>query len=172
MAILISGRLGSGKTAVATEIGACLDERGVANAVIDLDWLCWAGPAIGGDRLLAILGDNLRMVARRYREEGIHNLVLARALTRRADLEAIRAALNAVALTVVTLRVPESIATARLSARDQGAALAANLAEQREFDVLDLGADGLEVDNAGRGIRDTADEVLRRAGWIGQRTAD
>ena len=40
-AVLLTGVYGSGKTAVAEEIGTLMEERGVPYAALDLDWLAW-----------------------------------------------------------------------------------------------------------------------------------
>lgn len=43
-ALLITGTVGAGKTSVAEAAGDLLVSSGVPNAVIDMDWLCQAGP--------------------------------------------------------------------------------------------------------------------------------
>ena len=53
-AVLLTGPLGSGKTSVALEVGELLGSAGVPHAVIDLDWLCWAGPGLTGAALDAV----------------------------------------------------------------------------------------------------------------------
>ena len=58
LALVLTGRLGSGKTAVAAEVQHGLEERGLRSAAIDLDWLCWVGPDLDDDTLSGLLTRN------------------------------------------------------------------------------------------------------------------
>ena len=161
-ALLLTGPLGSGKTSVAVEVGRLLDEAGAPNAVVDLDWLCWVGPDLHGDRLLGVLADNLAAVTTRFRAEGVESFVLARAVVSAHEVDALRAALGGAALTVVRLDAPSEVTTTRLAVRgdDQDLAEHARLAAV----VAALPVD-LVVGTHGRPVRDAAREVLSRAGW-------
>src|SRR5438445_12016016 len=91
--LLITGTVGSGKTAVAAEMGLLLDEMGLPGAIVDLDWLGWVhlGPEFKGvDRLIAA---NLAAVWPNLRTAGALRLVLVRALYRRDALDGLRRAL-------------------------------------------------------------------------------
>src|SRR4029077_7875396 len=62
-AILLTGTVGSGKTAVAIEIGERLDQAGHAYALVDLDWLGWVRPSPTSRRSQrSILAENLRLI--------------------------------------------------------------------------------------------------------------
>ena len=41
-ALLVTGSVGAGKTAVLLALGELLAERDEPYALVDLDWLCWA----------------------------------------------------------------------------------------------------------------------------------
>lgn len=158
-ALLLTGGLASGKTAVAVEAGEVLAERGVANAVIDLDWLCW----VSGADVHGLMTANLRAVGANYARAGVSHLVLARALLEPAHLDAVRQGLPGVALTVVRLVASQETVMARLRGRDAGAVLEGHLAEAAAFTAR-VAAAGLEdhvVTNDGRPIREVAGAVLK-----------
>lgn len=63
-AVLLTGSLASGKTAVAQEIVAVAKQLDLRAAAIDVDWLGWAtGATVGLDELIA---RNLSAVADNY----------------------------------------------------------------------------------------------------------
>jgi adenylylsulfate kinase len=167
-AILLTGTMGSGKTAVAIAIGELLELREQPYALVDLDWLGWVDPAPFS--LLtqrAVLAENLRLIWPTFREAGVERLVLARYLEDRAQLDELRAALPGVELAVVRLVAPEAVIEARLRARDTGVQLAEHLAETAEF-AARAEANALEdavVENSERPLADVAADVLKAAGW-------
>lgn len=92
-ALLINGTVGAGKTSVAEALGDLLAQAGIANAVIDVDWLRRSWPEPPGDPFNgAITLRNLRAVARNYREAGALRLVLAGVVESRAERAAYAAA--------------------------------------------------------------------------------
>lgn len=160
-AILIAGPLGSGKTTVATVVGDILDELGESNAVIDLDWLCWAGPHLSGEQLTDIMCDNLASLRTRYFAAGVASLVLCRAVSSVDEVAAIRHAAGG-ALVAVRLSVPQSEQTRRLQERgNEHDILEAAQSRDRQA-RLHLPA----VRNHGRTARETAEELLRRVSWL------
>ena len=165
-AVLVTGPLGSGKTSVATEIAAVLEHQGVRNAVVDLDWLCWVGPGISGERLDALLHDNLRAVVGRFRAEGIERFVLAHAVQSSAEVGRLRDAVQPAHLTVVRLEVSPEVAAERVRQRAPADSLvtAHDLSEQEAlWDAATLLEADLVVRNDhDRPLSAVAAEVLER----------
>ena len=168
-AVLLTGTIGSGKTALAVELGDVLGGRGHATAVLDLDWLGWFHPAPGATSAPAdLIVRNLRSIWPNFRAEGVRYLVMARMIQTPAEVNAIRDALDGVSLTVVRVSASEETIEARLRARDTGAELAEHL---RELALVNRGLDemaieDLSIENEGRLIRAVAEDVLDRLAWI------
>ena len=112
-AVLLAGPLGSGKTSVAIAIGQLLDEARAPHALIDLDWLCWAGPDLTADQLSSMMVDNLAALASRAALDGITTLVLARAVRSLDEVALVRTAVGR-PLVALRLSVPPEVAAARL----------------------------------------------------------
>ena len=73
--VLLTGVYGSGKSSVAEEIAYLLEQRGEPYALLDLDYLSWAGT--GDDDRAAGFGlmlQNLAAVTANYRRAGIGSL--------------------------------------------------------------------------------------------------
>jgi hypothetical protein len=103
--ILLTGVYGSGKSSVAEEIAYLLEQGGESYAVLDLDYLSWAG--IGTSDRAAEFGlmlQNLAPVAANYRRAGIRFFVLAYFVRSLGEVQNIRAALG-LPLRVVRLTV-------------------------------------------------------------------
>jgi hypothetical protein len=165
-ALLLTGGLATGKTAVAREVVAAAGEYALGVAAIDLDWLGWAsGAALGVDELI---GRNLSDVAANYAEAGIENLVLARAVLNPSSLQEITDALPGWEVTVVRLYASRPTLVRRLRARDSGAELAEHLAEIDESTGRAIEAAGSApvVLNEKRPLREVALAVMRLARWI------
>jgi hypothetical protein len=165
-AALLTGTVGSGKTALAVEMAAALGDRGIATAVVDLDWLGWFhgsdDHAIGD-----LIVENLIAVWPNFRSRGARRLVLARMLHSVDELEALKGALPGVDLVVVRVVASPDTIEERLRRRDTGAELAEHLdAAPGMTRVLDgLGLEDVRVTNEGRPVTEVAAEVLGRLGW-------
>ncbi len=91
--LIITGSMGSGKTAVLSEASDILVVRNIPHASIDLD-------ALGTMHLPSSVEDNqlmyrnLRSVWENYAQVGLTRLLLARAIEDRAELECCRAGLT------------------------------------------------------------------------------
>jgi CobQ/CobB/MinD/ParA family nucleotide binding protein len=157
-ALLLTGTLGSGKTAVAAALGEALAARGRRVAVVDLDWLGWVWPTGGADRLIAA---NLAAIAGNYRAAGIQDLVLARLLLTAEALAGLHTALPETPLRVVRLTASEATLEARLRRRDSGSELAGHLAEFARYAELAAAvpADAV-VENDGRSLEEVVGELL------------
>lgn len=175
--LLVTGTIGTGKTVVAAEIGEVLARRGLVAAVVDLDWLGWVcRPENAADipgAVYSLIVRNLAATWPNLRGAGAERLVLARAVTHRDEVDAIRDALRGVELVVVRLTAAPETIRARLEGRDSGAILEEHLRRAVEFDrLLDEGdiADAT-VSTDGRAPRDLARDVLVAAGWIDGRVS-
>lgn len=165
-ALLLTGGLATGKTAVAREVVAAAAERALRIAAIDLDWLGWAtGATVGVDELI---GRNLTDVAANYAQAGIVNLVLARAVLNALSLQAVREALPGWEVMVVRLEASRSTLVRRVRARDSGAELEEHLAEIDEITerAIKSAPSAPVVLNEERTLREAALEVMRLAHWI------
>lgn len=164
-ALLVTGGLGTGKTAVIGELVAIAEERGLAAAAVDLDWLGWAtGVGLGPDQLIAL---NLKPVAENYAGAGIDRLALARGMVGGDHLRALRSALDGWELEVVRLTAPAAAARQRILARDSGAELETHLAELAAIEAGVAGAAvaAPAVENGSQPLREVALEVWRLGGW-------
>ena len=129
-ALLLVGTVGSGKTTVLLEVGDRLSARGEPYALVDLDWLAWVEPAPASALSVQdILAANLTAAVETFRRAGVTRLVLARHLTRAADLASIETALGGAELVVVRLEAPSAELEARVRARDSGPELDEHLGE-------------------------------------------
>ena len=167
-AVLLSGGLGTGKTAVAIELGEVLEAAGAPYAVIDLDWLCWAWtPALADDGVHELLCANLRAVLPNLRRRGVRHLVLARAVLTADGLAALRDALTPTPLVVVRLTASDEQVQNRLAERDAGARLQGHLSRRASYEqmVASAAPDALVVDTSGRDPADVATDLIVQLGW-------
>ena len=167
-ALLLTGTLGSGKTAVAVEVAWLLSLRDVRVAVLDLDWLGWVhlGDQERPGRVDELIAANLAALRPNYAAAGIDHLVLGRLLVRRSALEAVRAALLGAELKVVRLTAAPATLEARLRRRDSGRELQEHLGEFEPYAALSAAVEAdAVVENDGRPLTEVAEEVLRLAGW-------
>ena len=164
--VLITGVYGSGKSSVAAEIAYLLQERRQAYALLDLDFLGWAG--VGSDDHAAGFGlmlRNLAAVASNYRDAGISTFVLAWFVRDHGALRGVRDAAG-VPLRVVRLSVPLSDIERRLSV---------NVTTERQDDLRvaaasiaageGAGVEDVVVDND-RPVPVVAQEVMTWLGWL------
>jgi adenylylsulfate kinase len=162
-AVLLTGTIGSGKTVVAVEVGALLQERGVSAALVDLDWLGWAHLGSGFDGYDGLIARNLAAVWPNFVAAGAHAFVLVRAVREQASIERIRRAVPDAELTVVRLTAPQALIERRIRRRDAGVELVEHIAASADFArALDeAGLDAAVVVNDERPIREVAGDVLR-----------
>src|SRR5712692_8302767 len=117
--LIITGSMGSGKTAVMAEASDILALRGIPHAAIDLDMLGFAHLPTAA-RSDDVIYRNLQAVTQNYAALGVDRLLLARAIESRAELEC---CLGAVAAKeVVVCRLTASIETMqqRVGLRETG----------------------------------------------------
>jgi hypothetical protein len=160
-AILITGPVASGKTVVAQEIVAIAEERGMAVAAVDLDWLGWVTGA--NESHDEVIGRNLAAIAANYADVGVSHLVAARALVGAAALLTIERALPGWELVVVELEATHATLESRLRNRDVGRELEHNLGHLAiPFEALPIAR---RIANENRELREVALQVLAIAGW-------
>src|SRR6266699_1219371 len=76
--VLITGVYGSGKSSVAAEIAYLLQQRRQPYALLDLDFLAWAGVDFDDHAAgFGLMLRNLTAVASNYRDAGVSTFVLA-----------------------------------------------------------------------------------------------
>jgi adenylylsulfate kinase len=166
-AVLLTGPVGCGKTAIAMELGELLAERDLPSAVLDLDWLGWFHGPPGAPAPDELIAENLRVVWPTFRSAGARYLVLARALTAGTQVAALRDAVPDVSMTVALVDVPADVIAERLGRRDAGDVLREHLAESATMAAA-LAAAGLEdlrIDNAAPSPTVAARGLLDRLGW-------
>jgi adenylylsulfate kinase len=164
--VLLTGVYGSGKSSVAAEIAYLLERHGEPYALLDLDYLSWAGPDTG-DRTaeIELLGQNLAAVTANYRRAGIELFVLAYFLRSPAEVGAIRQALG-LPLKVARLTVPLAVIEQRLASdvtsgrRDDLREAAASIATAEGAGLADM-----TISND-RPITVVAQEVMTFLGWL------
>lgn len=113
--VLITGVYGSGKSSVAAEIAYLLEQQERPFALLDLDYLSWAGPDTG-DRAaeIELLTQNLAAIVPNYRRLSVTLFVLAYFIRNTAEVQAIQAALD-LPLKVVRLAIPLAVIEHRLA---------------------------------------------------------
>jgi hypothetical protein len=163
---LLTGVFGSGKSSVAEEIAYLLEQRGDPYALLDLDYLSWAGTGTG-DRAeeFGLLLLNLAAVAANYRRAGIGRFVLAYFARSPGEVAGVRKALG-LPLRVVRLEVPLPDIERRLAGdvtsgrRDDLRAAAASIAAAEGAGVEDVA-----IGND-RPVGVVARDVMTFLGWL------
>jgi len=164
--ILLTGVYGAGKSSVAAEIAYLLEQRGEPYALLDLDYLSWAGTG-AEDRAaeFALLLQNLAAVAANYRRAGIERFVLAYFVRTRGEARGLRDALG-LPLRVARLTVPLPVIEARL-ASDVTSGRADDLREASSSVAAAVGAgvEDVTISND-RPVGEVAQDVLTFLGWL------
>ncbi len=164
--VLLTGVYGSGKSSVAVEIAYLLEQRGEPYALLDLDYLSWAGDGTS-DRAseFGLMLENLAAVAANYRRAGIRLFVLAYFVRSADEVRGVREALGLplrVARLTVTLpeierRLAGDVTSGR---RDDLRAAAASIAAAEGTGVEDV------VIGNDRPIGVVARDVMTFLGWL------
>lgn len=163
---MLTGVYGAGKSSVAAQIAYLLEQRGDAFALLDLDFLSWAGSG-AADRAseFALMLANLAAVAGNYRSAGIRLFVLAYFVRSKGEAQAVQEALG-LPLRVVRL-------TAELSDIEQR--LAADVTSGRQDDLREAAAAIAAGEGAGvedlviandRPVAIVAREVMTFLRWL------
>jgi hypothetical protein len=163
--VLLTGVYGSGKSSVAVEIAYLLEQGGEPLALLDLDYLSWAGT--GNEDRAAEFGlmlQNLAAVTSNYLRAGIRFFVLAYFVRSPGEVQGVREALG-LPLRVVRLTVPLASIERRL-AGDVTSERRDNLREAASAIAAGEGA-GVEdvIVSNDRPIGVVAREVMAFMGW-------
>lgn len=171
--VLITGVYGSGKSSVAAEIAYLLEQQGEQQgeqhgerfALLDLDYLSWAGPDTGERAAeIKLLSQNLAAIVPNYRRIGVTLFVLAYFVRGAAEVHAIRAALD-LPLKVVRLAVPLAVIEQRL-ASDVTSGRRDDLCEAAEqiATAEGVGLEDVTIVND-RPVDVVAQEIMTLLGW-------
>jgi Adenylylsulphate kinase len=165
-AVLLTGVYGSGKSSVAEEIAYLLEQQGQPYALLDLDYLSWAGSG-AGDRAaeFGLMLQNLAAVAANYRRAGIKLFVLAYFVRSPGEVAGVRQA----------LRLPLRVARLTVPLPDIEQRLAGDITSGRRDDLREAAASIATAEGAGvedvtvrndRPIGIVAREVMTFLGWL------
>jgi adenylylsulfate kinase-like enzyme len=168
-ALLLTGTVGSGKTSVADTVGDLLSDAGIANAVIDVDWLRRSWPCPPEDPFNSRMAlRNLRAVAQNYLQAGTKRLVLAGVIETRTERNAYQTAVT-VPLTVCRLRVELPTIRQRLIRRHEhdNDGLRWHLDRSGELDrILEQAqVEDIVIDATTTSIRQAAEAVMVAISW-------
>ena len=163
--VLLTGVYGSGKSSVAEEIAYLLEQRREAYALLDLDYLSWAGTGTS-DRAseFGLMVQNLAAVAANYRQAGVRLFVLAYFVRSPGEVRQVREALGlplrVARLTVRLADIEDRLASDVTSGRREDLqAAAASIAAGEGAGVEDV------VISNDRPIGVVAREVMTFLGW-------
>lgn len=166
--LLLTGTVGSGKTATAYAIGDQLRQVGTRHAVIDLDELRRSWPAPPDDPFNGALElANLGAVSQNYRHAGARRIVLAGVVEGAGAADRYSAAVG-MPVIICRLRVPLDRVQRRLIARHEpGPLLEWHLQRSGQLDGILEREDAAQVtvDVQDDSVGDVAQRVLSAVGW-------
>jgi hypothetical protein len=151
---------------VAEEIAYLLEQRGEPYALLDLDYLSWAGTGTG-DRAaeFGLMLQNLAAVAANYRTAGIRRFILAYFVRSLGEVAGVREALG-LPLRVVRLEVPLPDIERRLT----GDVTSGRRDDLREAAASIVAAEGVGVEDVAIGndrpVGVVARDVMTFLGWL------
>jgi len=165
--LVITGTMGSGKSAVLAEASDLLAMQNIVHAAIDLDALGLAHlsvPALNDDAMYV----NLESVCGNYAHVGVRRFLVARAVEGLSEVELCRNACKA--RNVVTCRLTASLECLRqrVRLREMGVLKDEFVARVDKLNaILDRAhPEDFTIANESRSITEVAREMLIRAGWI------
>lgn len=165
--LIITGSMGSGKTAVMAEASDILALRGIPHAGVDLDMLGVAHQPDGAEND-DVMYRNLQAVWQNYAALGVDRLLLARAIESRAHLERCVVAVGAKEVVVCRLAASLETMQERVGSRELGVGRNKYIERVKMLnDAVDHAQlENFAVINEGRLLTEVATEVLESAGWL------
>ena len=170
-ALLIGGRSGVGKSTVAWEVSAQLQDCSVAHCLVEGDFLDQAYPPPAGDPTRRKLTeDNLGALWRNFAALGYRRLIYTNTVSILESDVIVRAMGGHPRITSVLLTSTDETASARLSAREIGSQLDAHVHRSSAMaQRLDQAAPRsvVRVPTDGRDVISIARDVVAAACWAG-----
>ncbi len=166
--LLITGTLGVGKTAVASEISELLDQVQIPHAQVDVDALRWGYFPLSPDPFQVELAlKNLAAIWANFQQAGAQRLVLADVLEEREHLQRYRQAVPSAQILVIRLHASLPTVEHRLKSRELGSSIERHLRRSAELirHMEQARVEDVCVDTEGKTVRAIAGEVLRICGW-------
>jgi hypothetical protein len=165
--LIITGSMGSGKTAVMGEASDLLALRGIPHAAIDLDMLGMAHLSVAAENN-DVMYRNLETVWHNYVTLGVDRLLLARAVENHADFERCLAAVTAKEVVVCRLMASVETMQQRVGLRELGVRRSQYIDRVITLNsALDRALlENFVITNEGRSLTEVAKEVLERSGWL------
>jgi hypothetical protein len=166
--LVVTGPIGVGKTAVLHEADSVLAAVETRHATIELEELarCWSA-GVGPDRKTFVHW-NLAALWANFGAVGADRLLLSALVERRADVAGIVERVPGAVVTVARLQASLPVLEQRIRLREAGLAVdgeldgarwwAAQFEEEQPEDFV--------IETEGRPVREVAQELLRRAGWV------
>lgn len=166
--LLLTGTVGSGKTAVAAAMNDLLAEREIPNAALDLDALIWQWPPDSPWNSV-LMFENLAAIWPNFAARGLGHLVLARVVESRSELATYADAIPGAEIVVGRVIAPLELRRQRLLSRmPPGPSRDWHLNRTVELDaILDAAeVEDFVIENGEQDLTEVASSGLRSAGWI------
>jgi len=170
--LVISGPVGVGKTTIGNEVSSVLERRGIAHTFIDMDALAQTYPRLPEDRFGEQLAlRNLRDVWANCAAMGSKNLIVARVVETKQDVENIQFAAPGSRPLVCQLHATRESLIERVRKRELGAGRDRHETRALELaqSLRDKAPADFVVETDGQSILDIAKEIVAKVAWVTKR---
>ncbi|HVQ88124.1 MAG TPA: hypothetical protein VMT88_08080 [Actinomycetes bacterium] len=166
-AVVVTGLFGTGKTSAVEDLAERLDDKGLAYAAIDLDWLGWANPTSPTHQahtLSEIREKNLASVLANYLDAGIQYFLIAYAVRNQEELDRLKAVLD-MPVDVVELVASQEVIKSRLETHaTTGRQDDLRMAAEWSKNGYGSGFQDLTIDSE-PGLPHVVDTIMARLSW-------